>query len=109
LFYPIIAENRRFAIFVTYVKSVTCAENKITVVDASVSLTRHPCRVILCHPGALVPNALVSFGEAIERIPENKPLKELGEKAKLLVHKAKLDELVKSPKTVIPAKAGIHK
>jgi hypothetical protein len=25
------------------------------------------------------------------------------------VQKAKLDELVKSPKTVIPAKAGIHK
>jgi hypothetical protein len=30
-------------------------------------------------------------------------------KAKLHVHKTKLDELVKSPKTVIPAKAGIHK
>jgi hypothetical protein len=28
LFYPIIDENRRCAIFVTYVKSVTCAENK---------------------------------------------------------------------------------
>jgi hypothetical protein len=31
LFYPIIDENRRFAIFVTYVKSFTCAENKFTL------------------------------------------------------------------------------
>lgn len=35
---------------------------------------------------AALSNALTSFGEAIERMPENKPLKELGDKAKLNVH-----------------------
>jgi hypothetical protein len=31
LFYPIIADNKRFAIFLTHVKSVACAKKKITV------------------------------------------------------------------------------
>jgi hypothetical protein len=36
LFDPKIADNRRFAIFLTHVKSVTCAENKFTL------SSRHP-------------------------------------------------------------------